>query len=357
MAGYNNGNRSSVRGTGNRPGSRSSSGRNQSSRNQNSGCLPSLAVTALVVVIATAILFAVAFSMLNAGSNKDRDVSSSPIVSDTNSQSTTIVKFEDDEEVSSEEVSSEEVSSDVSSTVSHPAFEGTWKKTDVYETAKATITISNQTDEGFDFTFKIWANSKTSSISGTAEFTKVKVAVYTKGKATITFEYGSKYLSVYHSGSNSTLGFTDTVTIDGKFTKGTPNYYKKEDSNTYDYDVYKSSAVVKALKSTLSADDYELYQEMMSKGLKSPIAYERTVDKNGKKINVDSELKCVKYYANLSTIGMDMILICSNSGKIYVLFYDAEEMRYYTNDKNYASKMPKSFQTTAQSTGMTPIYK
>ncbi len=354
MARNTNASRNSRRGSGNRSQyNRRSSGRKQSSNNQNPGCLPSLAVMTLVVFVATVALFAIALGMLNSGKDKPDNSSSSQTVSNKPSHSTTIVTFEEDEDISSEEVSSEEVSS----AISQPSFEGTWKKTDVYETAKATLTISEQTDDGFEFTFKIWANSKTSSISGTASFTKAKVAVYKKGKASLTFEYGSKYLSVYHSGTNSALGFSDAVTIDGKLTKGTPNYYKKEETNTYDYNAYKSSAVVKALKSTLSAGDYELYQELMSKGLKSPVAYERTVDKNGKKINVDSELKCVKYYAHLNNIGMNMILICSNNGKIYVLFYDAEEMRYYTNDKNYASKMPKSFQTTAQSTGLTPIFK
>ena len=331
----------------------------RSAAKQNQGCLPSLAVTALAVFIGTVILFVAAFSMLNNGGKKnENNTSSAQNISNTDISSATIVPFDDTDEVSSDEVSSDEISSDdVSSAVNHPSFKGTWQKTDVYENAKATITISNQTDDGFDFTFKIWANSKTSSISGTASFTKTNAAVYKNGNASITFEYGTKYLSVYHSGSNSALGFSSAAVIDGKFTKGTPNYYKAEETNTYDYDVYKSAAVVKALKATLSANDYELYQEMMSKGLKSPIPYERTVDKNGKKINVDSELHCVKYYSNLSTIGMNMIFICSNSGKIYVLFYDADEMRYYTNDKNYASKMPKSFQTTAESTGMTPIYK
>lgn len=353
MARNTNGYRNSGRGSGNRYDNR-----RRSAANQKQGCIPSLAVTALAVFIGTVILFIAAFSMLNPGGKKAADTSSAQNVSNTDVNSATIVPFEDAENTSSDEVLSDEASSnDVSSAVNHPSFKGTWQKTDVYENAKATITVSNQTDDGFDFTFKIWANSKTSSISGTASFTKTNAAVYKKGNASITFECGSKYLSVYHSGSNSTLGFSNAAVIDGKFTKGTPNYYKAEEANTYDYDVYKSAAAVKALKATLSANDYELYQEMMSKGLKSPIPYERTVDKNGKKINVDSELNCVKYYANLSTIGMDMIFICSNSGKIYVLFYDAEEMRYYTNDKNYASKMPKSFQTTAESTGMTPIYK
>lgn len=335
-----------------RSGSRQYNRRSSSGRKKNSG-FSSLVVITLTIFIATVVLFAVAINMLM--SNKDKntdDVSSSS--SQVSSSANTVIPFDDtSDEASSEDISSE----DVSSESSHPSFEGTWKKTDVYESAKATLKISDQTEDGFTFTFKIWNGDTTSSISGTATFTKQKVAVYKKSSATLTFDYGSKYLSVYHSGTNKALGFSTSVTIDGKFTQGTPNYYTEKETNTYDYNVYKSSKVVKALKSTLSSDDYELYTELMEKGLKSPIPYERTVDKNGNKINVDTELKQVKYYANLSNIGMDMIFICSNSGKIYVLFYDVEEMRYYTNDQSYSSKMPKSFQDVADSKGMKPIFK
>lgn len=336
-----------------RSGSRKSRRRRSSSRSNNGGCLSSLVVITLTIFIATVILFAIALSMLTSNKNKDSDAVSSDTSSQVPSIEDTVIPFDDTSDEVSSEVSSEEVSSESA----HPSFEGTWKKTNVYESAKATLKISDQTDDDFSFTFKIWNGDTTSSISGTASFTKEKIAVYKKGSSTLTFDYGSKYLSVYHSGTNKALGFSTSVTIDGKFTQGTPNYYKEEETNTYDYNVYKSSAVVKALKSTLSADDYELYTELMEKGLRSPIPLERTVDKNGNKINVDTQLKQVKYYANLSSIGTDMIFICSGSGKIYVLLYDVEEMRYYTNDKAYASKMPKSFQDVADSKGMKPIFK
>lgn len=353
MAGNSNYNRRSS----GRSGSRNYN-RRRSSRSNKAGCFSSLVVITLTIFIATVVLFAIAIAMLKAGQNENNgheNVSSS-LSSQVSSNQDTVVPFDD--ETSSDEVSSEEVSSEeVSSEPSHPSFEGIWKKTNVYESAKATLTISKQTDDGFSFTLKIWGSGTTSSISGTASFTKEKIAVYKKSSASLTFDYGSKYLSVYHSGTNKALGLSSKVTIDGKFTKGTPNYYEEEEVNNYDYNVYKASKVVKALKSTLSADDYELYTELMEKGLMSPIAYERTVDKNGKKINVDTQLKQVKYYANLNSIGMNMIMICSNSGKIYVLFYDVEEMRYYTNDKSYASKMPKSFQDVADSKGMKPIFK
>jgi hypothetical protein len=219
------------------------------------------------------------------------------------------------------------------------------------------LTISRQDNESFDFTLKIWNGDKSESVSGTASYTGENTAVFKQDTASITFDYGTKYLSVYHTGQNSALGFSTSVTIDGKFTTGTPNYYKEEQSNNYDYNTYKSDAVVKALKSTLSSDDYSLYTDMMSKGLMSPIPYERTSDKNGKNVNVDAELDCVKYYAAMSNLGTNMVMICSNTGKIYLIFYDAYEMRYYTNDSNYSSKMPKSFQTIADAKGIKPIYK
>ena len=196
---------------------------------------------------------------------------------------------------------------------------------------------------------------KTASVSGTAYFTGSHSAAYTQGLASITFERGTQYISIYHAGDNADLGLPDNFKTDGKYTTGTPNYYQIEQTGSYDYDVYKSDAVVKALAATLSADDYALYRQMMSEGLQSPIAYERTVDKNGKKVNVDAELNCVKYYANLTSVGMDMIFICSDKGKIYVLFYDSAQIRYYTNDKAYSTKLPSAFQAVATAKKMTPV--
>lgn len=320
---------------------------NNNRNSRQNGSASFIFMTVCVIVIAV-VFFCAAIFMLNSGSNKGSNDVSSDIPSNTVSNADTVIKFEDD-------VSSEEP--DVYSDTAHPKFQGTWQKTNVYEAQKATLIIGRQDNESFDFTLQIWADGKTDSLSGTASYTGENTAVFKKGSASITFDYGTKYLSVYHTGKNSALGLSSDVTIDGKFTTGKPNYYAKEAENNYDYNVYKSGAVVNAIKSTLSADDYSLYEEMINTGLHSPIPYERTVDKNGKKINIDSELNAAKYYASVSNIGMNMVMICSNTGKVYVLFYDMNDMRYYTNDKNYSSKMPKSFQTIADSNGMKPTFK
>ena len=99
------------------------------------------------------------------------------------------------------------------------------------------------------------------------------------------------------------------------------------------------------------------YDEMMTNGLKSPIDYERTKDKNGRLVNVDAELNAVKYYAHLSDNGYDMIFICSDTANIYVLFYNSEEIVYYTNDKNYSSTMPASFQAVAKAKNIKPTFR
>ncbi|MBQ1555960.1 MAG: hypothetical protein IIZ68_11005 [Clostridia bacterium] len=234
-------------------------------------------------------------------------------------------------------------------------FTGTWHKTDVYENQKATITVTDQNDMSFQFTLKLWNGKKTATISGEANFTDTDAAAYLQGAGVLYFQRGTQYMSVFHSGSNADFGIADGFQIDGKFTDGTPSYYTKQETKGYDYQLYQSDRIVKALSATLSKDDYALYQEMMKDGLQSPIAYERKVDKNGNKVNVDAELDCVKYYAHLNSIGKDMIFICSDSGKIYVLFYDVEEMRYYTNDKSYSTKMPKAFQAVADAKQIEPL--
>ena len=173
-------------------------------------------------------------------------------------------------------------------------------------------------------------------------------------------ERGADYVAVTHTGSNSSLGIGKEYSIDGNFTEQAPTYTVESNTSSettvaYDYNLYQSDAVVEALKQTLRSDDYTLYKDMMKNGLKSPINYERTKDKNGKLINVDAELNAVKYYAHLN--GNDMIFICSEKADIYVLFYNSDEIIYYTNDSHYSFTMPASFQAVAQSKGIKPTFR
>ncbi len=315
---------------------------------QDSSNLPLYLLAGLAVVILIVILIAVSTSLLGKSGKNKTDAPAS--VSDGDTGQATIISFDDTDD-------EDGASGETSSAVTYKNFVGTWKKTDVYESRRATVTVNAQYEDSFEFTLEMWAADKTAVITGTAFFTDESTAVYKKNAASITLEQGTQYLSIYHSGKNKAFGIGNTFEIDGKFTQGTPKYVKEETTDGYDYNIYQSDAVIKALSSTLSSEDYALYQEMMTKGLKSPIPYERTLDKNGKKVNVDAELNAVKYYAHLSGIAADMIFICSGDAKIYVLFYDTEEMRYYTNDKAYASQMPASFEAVEKANHQKAVFK
>lgn len=309
------------------------------------GQFPWQLFAAVAFAVVGIVIFSVAVTMLTGGDKKGQNDDAPLYVANATQPSSTVVAF-DDPEVSSRDLTN----------VQKADFTGTWNKTDVYESEKATLTVTDQNELGFSFTLTLWHDKKKASVSGTAYFTSGDSAAYTSGLSAIAFERGTKYMSLYQTGGSADLGLTDGFKPDGKYTSGTPSYYKAEDANGYDYNVYQSDAVVKALSATLSADDYKLYKSMMSRGLRSPIAYERKVDKNGKKVNVDAELDCVKYYAGLSDISTEMILICSPGGKIYVVFYDAAQMRYYTNDEAYSTKMPAAFQAIATANNLTPTY-
>lgn len=308
----------------------------------------------VTITIVTLAIISLAVALTISGgkkSKKNRSTDPNQTSSVTVSDGNMIVDFDDTE---SDDLSS----APVSSQITYVSFLGKWQKTEVYESKKATLSVTMQYDDSFEFTLKMWDSDKTATISGTAFYSDENIAVYTPKKSvSLTFEKGTQYVSVYHTGKNASFGIGDSFEIDGKYTSGEPQYIKQDKTGGYDYNIYQSDAVVSALSSTLSAEDYALYTEMMSKGLKSPIAYERTLDKNGKKVNVDAELDAVKYYAHLTSIGADMIFICSNDAKIYVLFYDTNEMRYYTNDPEYETSMPASFQAVANANHLQPLYR
>ena len=247
---------------------------------------------------------------------------------------------------------------DVASVKENAIFQGTWYKTDVDTDQRATLTVSMQYADSFEFSYQVWSGKNSKTVSNTAFYTDETHAEYSpKKNVKLIFERTEEGVTITHKGSNSALGFTDKYKIDGKFNEIEPELPEDEPTGSYDYYLYQSDAIVKALKETLSDDDYALYQDMMENGLMSPIDYERTTDKNGNPVNVDEELNAVKYYAHLSSREYDMIFICSENANIYVLFYNSDEVIYCTNDRNYYKKMPASFQAVADSKGVKPTFR
>ncbi len=327
-----------------------------SSKNSDEEKLP---ISVFIGIGVTAIAVVTLIISISVSSNKMRNRSQTyddNLTSQTEVTSTAIIDIEDEDE-------SDETENTVSSTPKTESFIGVWYKSGVEESQKSVFTVTMQYNDSFEFRLEIWNGKESAAISGTAFYTDETHADYSpKKNVKLSFERGSGFVNITHTGSNSSFGIGKNYSIDGKFTESEQEYSVESETSSdtavsYDYNIYKSDAVVKALSNTLSTEDYELYKEMMKKGLKSPIDYERTKDKNGKLVNVDAELNAVKYYAHLNSKGYDMIFICSEDAKIYVLFYNSEEVIYCTNDKKYSSKMPASFQAVAKAKGIEPTYR
>ncbi len=273
------------------------------------------------------------------------------IVSQSDGMSQTIVEIPDEDDFS-------DTDDPVSSEMKTKSFVGSWYKSDVSQSQKATLSVTMQYADSFEFRLEIWNGNQSAVISDTAFYTDETNAEFSpKKNVKIAFERGEDYVNITHNGKNSAFGIGDEYVIDGRFTEQEPEYPVESQAPAYDYYLYQSPEIVKALADTLNADDYQLYKDMMQNGLKSPIDYERTTDKNGNPVNVDAELNAVKYYAHLSSNASDMIFICSENANIYVLFYNSEEIVYYTNDKNYSTKMPASFQAVAKAKNIKPTFR
>ena len=300
----------------------------------------------IVLAVAAVAVIALLFSVFSNG-NKQKNQGSSNMAEHVTSQAdyndTSIVDFPEDE-----------TESDTSVLV------GTWYKNDVSESQKSVLTVNMHmdSDSSFEFRLEIWNGTNSVSITGTAVYTDETTAEFSpKENAKLVLQYDTDRITITHTGKNSAYGIKDKYSIDGKFTKEEPKYAAEESKTSYDYDIYQSDKIVQAMTDTLSSQDYALYKDMMKNGLKSPIDYERTLDKNGKQVNVDAELDAVKYYAHLSSTGSDMIFICSEDAKFYLLFYSNDEIVYCTNDKNYSSKMPASFQAVAKAKNIKPTFR
>ena len=308
----------------------------------------------IAITIITVIILIISI-IINSNKPKHRQSGADDYTSDSDITDAMIVDVSEDPE---------EIDEDVSSQIAYKSFVGTWYKADVEKSQKAILTVTSQFQDGFEFKLEIWNGSESTILKDTAFYSSDKSSeektfaeFSPKKKTTMTFIYSEDNIVISHTGKNSAYGINDKFMIDGKFTADEPEYSENTVDTKYDFNLYKSDLINSTLKDNLSAEDYELYQNMMKNGLKSPIDYERTTDVNGNLVNVDSELNAVKYYAYLSDLATDMIFICTDDGMFYLLFYNSEEVIYCSNDSNYSANMPQSFQSVAKTLGIKPTFR
>jgi hypothetical protein len=235
---------------------------------------------------------------------------------------------------------------------------GEWKRTEVKQAEEATLKISNQGETSFAFELAAKNGEKSGSVSGTAEFLTENAAVFNAGneKATLKFTFSGEEVSVTHTGNDTDLGCDSTVTFDGSYTQGNPEYKDADtgkNNPAYSKDLIKSQLILTSIKSALSKDDFAVYQAIMTdENIRDMIPpSELKYDKDGNKICVDEELDAIKYQAVVTGAGTEALLACKPDGKIYLGLYMMGEVRYYTNDGKYKNTPPKCMKTFAESRG------
>ena len=234
-------------------------------------------------------------------------------------------------------------------TVSVTDADGNWNRTQVKQSDKAALTVSEQDKKGFKFSFNASGGEKSSKLSGQAFFTSENTADYTYGAAGIKFAFQEDMITVSHSGELSGLGCPEGVTFDGSYTKKDPVYTDNLVDESYSADIRKSTMIISALKGCMTGADYEKMNYIFENG--QEFVYqndEYAYDKDGVEINVDAEMKAVKYYADIAGSGEHVILICTNGGKVYVAIISDGELRYYSNDASRYDTPPKSFVAAAE---------
>lgn len=207
-------------------------------------------------------------------------------------------------------------------------FTGEWHRTNIVMANSGTITIKNQTDESFDFSFDGLYGANSGAIDGTAVIAEENRA---------EFEYASEYDETAFvkvefvlendslrvnltDGSESALGFGHNVSIEGEYTRSEP--------------IYLNADIVSAI---LPTD--EIKEKMCA--LLGEDVYEQMifVIEHGVSYQVDG----LTYSGFLSGAGEGVDLLIKDD-KIYCLGYglDADGLVYklYTNDKDYQDKLP-----------------
>lgn len=349
-----NSSRSSYSRTGSgRSSSRSStSSRSRSNSSAQSQTLDGKSLLALAAFIIAIVALVLVLREVGKDEGAGPDVYIDPASTISQEDSlTSFIEPDTESETESDVVSEENSSSEESSSSQAPAYDysGTYQRTLVAKEDASKLVLSNPTADGFDFTLQLYSVN----ISGTARYSSGKKAKYSSNGATISFEFSSGKVTLTQSGEVGNLGLSSSKSVDGQYITGVVSYLEDVAAQSpYVKDLRKSTMITSALKSTLTADDYEFVKRLFDKG-NTPVysGSELDYDKDGNEINVDRELDAIKYYAFINGEG-ETILICTNDGKIYCGVSDLMDMRYYTNDSSRKDNPPVSIKNTAIAKGL-----
>ncbi len=209
-------------------------------------------------------------------------------------------------------------------------FEGEWHRTNTHSSAPATITISNVSTDGFDFSGFFQGYGNMGEEEGRAYFESDNVAVYTQ-EATEYFDEAYIYFTITDGDlevmSEGTLtGMGNHVFADGMYTTDEPTY-----TNANVLAETFTDEELQAMKDMLSEEDYTKgFVDNTETGI---VTSEQVTMYDGLKAkHVNS------FFPGLANfVGYDLLI--TEDGKIYYLHVDRG---FATNDPNYlGEEMPE----------------
>ncbi|MBQ4312991.1 MAG: hypothetical protein IJC18_02160 [Clostridia bacterium] len=237
--------------------------------------------------------------------------------------------------------------------------DGVYHRTNVKRSEAMSLTVVSQNGEGFDFTLSAGSGDTAVSLVGRASFYDETSARADLAESQLNFTFDAGGIRLYQTARINALG---DMLADGTYILGEPAYIEEAvqqaQTNSLDADIRNTQTVSDELKRIMSVADYDLMHTLFESG-NCPVyeGPEKGYDKNGKEINIDSELKAVKYYAFIQGTGQELILICTTDGKVYIGICDGAAYRYYTNDDAYKTKAPVSITGQAETKSMTLSYQ
>ena len=220
-----------------------------------------------------------------------------------------------------------EISENETSTKSF--FEGEWHRTDTHSSGNATITISNVSDDGFDFEGYFQGYGNMGQEEGRAVFTSDNEAVYTQEasdyseEAFIYFSMDGEDLEI--SSEGFLMGMGNHVYADGKYTTEEPTYTNANIiAETFTDDE------LQAMKDMLSEDDYTNgFIDNTQSGIVTSETVTMYYGAKAKHVNC--------FYPGLANfVGYDLLI--TDDGDIY---YSHVDRGFSTNDPDYlGEEMP-----------------
>ena len=256
-------------------------------------------------------------SLVLAGLCGCNNVTSLDIKASSDSTTKTVEINEATENTAKKEEKESEIGKDPS------VFEGDWHRTNTHSSTYATITISNVSDDGFDFEGYFQGYGNMGQEEGRALFTSDDEAVYMQDateysdEAYIYFTFDGEALSV--SSEGDLYGMGNHVYADGEYTTDDPTYTNANIvAETFTDDE------LQAMKDMLSEDDYTNgFIDNTENGIVTSETVTMYDSTKAKHVN--------SFFPGLANfIGYDLLI--TEDGDIY---YSHVDRGFATNDVNY----------------------